>query len=145
MKTILAETTPCPSAPARPFWRSASVWLAVILVAFLFINVMRVGLSPASFAEDFGLPLMAPEATGFVWVYAIRTLFMALFGLVLLLRRDRATLALYVLVAVVVPVGDAILVTLDGAPTAIILRHILIAAFVMTTGFILYRSSQPRA
>lgn len=131
------------SSPTQPrsFWRSAGVWMAVVLVVFQLFNVVRVFINPADFAVYFGLPLSSSEAVGFVWVYAIRTLFIALFGLALLIRRDRATLTVFALTAVIAPVGDAILVAWNNAPTATLVRHVVIALFVAATWFMLWRSA----
>lgn len=140
MQSNLAQTAHPAVIQPRSFWRSAGAWMAVVLVVFQLFNVVRVFINPVDFAEYFGLPLSAPEAAGFVWVYAIRTLFIAVFGAALLWRRDQRTLALFALLALIAPIGDALLVLVNGAPTSILVRHILIAVFVAATWFMLSRS-----
>ena len=72
-------------------------------------------------------------------MYAIRALFLGLFGLALLARRDYKGLALYSLVGSVMPIGDAILVAVQGGGTAIIIRHVLTACFLVATWFFMRR------
>lgn len=120
-------------------WRSVGVWMTVILIGYILFNAVRATANPVDFAGSFGLPLGITDSSAFVLVYAIRSLFLGLFGLGLLLRRDFKGLALYALVAVVMPLGDAALVALEGAPTATVIRHLLIAAFLILTWFFLRR------
>lgn len=120
-------------------WRSVGIWLAVILIGYLFFNVLRAALSPREFAVYYGLPLSDPANDAFVYVYALRTLFLGLFGVALLVGRNFGTLALYILIATVLPIGDALLVTLKGASLDTIIRHILVVGFVLLTWFMLRR------
>jgi hypothetical protein len=125
------------SAPV--VWRSVGVWLAVILIGYLFFNVLRATLNPRDFAVYYGLPLSDPANDSFVFVYALRTLFLGLFGAALIVTRNFRTLALYILVAVVMPIGDIILVTLKGASLETVIRHVLVVGFVLLTGSLLWR------
>lgn len=136
------STSPGAAHAARPIaspWRSAGLWMSAILIGYLCFNVVRATLGPADFAATFGIPLENPGDNAFVLVYAIRTLFLALFGLALLLRRSYASLALFLLVAVVMPLGDALLVAQRGGEPAIIARHLIIAAIVLLTWFLTWR------
>jgi hypothetical protein len=128
-------------------WRSVGVWMAVFLVIYLFFNVFRAVQNPAEFAVTFGVPFTNPEGTdtAFVFVYAIRTLFLALFGLVLILSMKWEMLALYILIAAVIPLGDAAIVATHGGATSIIIRHILIAAFLLLNWFLLQRWARKAA
>jgi Domain of unknown function (DUF4267) len=120
-------------------WRSVGVWLAVILIGYLFFNVLRATLNPHDFAVYYGLPLSDPANDAFVYVYALRTLFLGLFGVALLVGRNFKTLALYILIAVVMPIGDAMLVTFKGASLDTIIRHVLVVGVVLLTWFLLRR------
>ncbi len=120
-------------------WRSVGLWMSGLLIAYLFFNVVRAVASPASFATSFGTPLDNPGDDAFVLVYAIRTLFLGLFGLALFLRRSYASLALFLLVATVMPIGDALLVWQRGGEPAIIARHIVITGIVLLTWFLTSR------
>jgi hypothetical protein len=134
--TTLAKSQPLASdSPLR----SVGIWLCIILIGYIFFNVFRAVQNPAEFAAYFGTPLTTPQDTAFVLVYAIRTLFLGIFPLALLLRRSYKTLALYVLIAAILPIGDALLTASQGAPTSIVIRHILITVFLLVTGVLTQR------
>lgn len=120
-------------------WRSVGLWMSALLIAYLFFNVLRAVANPAGFAASFGTPLDNPADDAFVLVYAIRTLFLGLFGLALFLRRGYASLALFLLVATVMPIGDALLVWQRGGEPASIARHIVITGIVLSTWFLTSR------
>jgi hypothetical protein len=127
----------------RPAWRSVGVWLVIILIAYILFNALRAVLDPVGFAAYYGLPLLAGNES-FVFVYAIRAVFLGLFGVALLARQDFRTLALYVLAAMVMPLGDAALVTFEGGSAGTVVRHILTAAFLLVTWFFVRRTAQTR-
>jgi hypothetical protein len=138
----MSATTPVSTHAAqttRSPWRSVGLWMTALLVAYLFFNVARAIANPAGFAAYFGIPLDNPGDDAFVLVYAIRTLFLGLFGLALLLRRSYASLALYLLVATVMPIGDALLVWQRGGEPSIIARHIAITGIILLTWFLTNR------
>lgn len=138
----MSVTTPAPTravqTDASP-WRSVGLWMSALLIGYLFFNVVRAVANPAGFAAAFGTPLDNPGDNAFVLVYAIRTLFLGLFGLALFLRRNYASLALFLLVATVMPIGDALLVWQRGGEPAIIARHIVITGIVLLTWFLTSR------
>lgn len=138
----MSATTPVSTRPAQSAgspWRSAGLWMSALLIAYLFFNVLRAIANPVGFAGTFGVPLDNPGDDAFVLVYAIRTLFLGLFGLALLVRRSYAALALFLLVATVMPIGDALLVWQRGGEPAIIARHIVITGIVLLTWFLTSR------
>ena len=113
--------------------------MIVILIGYILFNAVRAVTGPSAFAIYYGLPLANPDNNAFVFVYAIRALFLGLFGLALLARRDYKGLALYSLVGSVMPIGDAILVAAQVGGTAIIIRHLLTACFLVATWFFMRR------
>jgi hypothetical protein len=125
--------------PARSPWRSVGLWLSALLVGYMLVNAVRAIVSPISFASSFGIPLNNPSDDAFVLVYATRALFLGLFGLALFLRRSYASLALFALVATVMPIGDALLVALRGGELAIVVRHSLTAGVVLLAWFLTQR------
>lgn len=137
----MSTTTPISSAAPSSLspWRSVGLWMSALLVAYLLWNAVRATLSPTDFAATFGIPLENPGDDAFVLVYAIRTLFLGLFGLALFLRRSYAILALFLLIATVIPIGDALLVWQRGGEAAIITRHIVITGVVLLTWFLTSR------
>lgn len=138
----MSATTPVSAHPAQSAaspWRSVGLWMSALLIAYLFFNVLRATAYPAAFAVSFGVPLENPGDDAFVLVYAIRTLFLGLFGLALLVRRSYAALALFLLVATVMPIGDALLVWQRGGEPATIARHVAITGIVLLTWFLTSR------
>ena len=127
------------AAQTTPAIQSIGVWMAGILIAYILFNVVRSTLNPTAFAESFGIPLTDPNNTAFVFVYGIRSLFLGVFGLALLLSRNYQGLALFALVATVMPVLDAVLVAQQGGPTTTVLRHVATAGFLLLTWFFLNR------
>ena len=119
------------------YWRSPGVWMAALAAALMFVNAGRAMADPAGFAAYLGLPLAGDP--GFVHVYAVRALFLGLLATALVLRRQRDALALFAAIAVVMPVGDAILTGLAGAPPATVGRHAAIAVFLAVTALVLRR------
>ena len=127
---------------ARPsIWRHAGAWMALPLAGFQLLNVARGFADPVGFAGYFGLAGSAGPGLGFVQVYALRALFLGLFPLLLLWRRDLRTLSWLALVAVVMPLGDAALVAAAQGPGATVARHLVIAAYLVLTGAMLRRAA----
>ena len=140
MSKSIPVTSPVVGASAQSSpSRSVGIWMVGFLVAYMLFNTVRAMLSPVDFAANYGVPLASAGNDGFVLVYAIRALFLGLFGLALLLRRNYGALALYALVAAVMPVGDALLVASKAGPTATVIRHALTAGFLVLTWFMLRR------
>jgi hypothetical protein len=124
----------------RSPWRSLGIWMVVILIVYILFSAFRSLQNPVEFAAGFGLPPANPNNNGFVYVYSIRAIFLGLLGLVLLVRRNYSALALFVLVATVMPIGDAVLVALNGGGTVI--QHVLTAGFLLLTWFFMRRWSR---
>lgn len=126
------------SAVNRPSpWRSLGIWMVVILIVYIFYSALRSFLNPVEFATGFGLPPASPNDNGFVYVYSIRAIFLGLLGLILLVRTNYSALTLFVLVATVMPVGDAVLVALNGGSAVI--QHVLTASVLLLTWFFMRR------
>ncbi|MFZ4814882.1 MAG: DUF4267 domain-containing protein [Phototrophicaceae bacterium] len=136
MTSLPAVTSNLPSLANR-----VGFWMCAFLVAYLFFNVARSLMNPVGFAVYYGIPLTDPNNTPFVYVYALRTLFIALFALVLVIRQDYTLLTWLVFIGAVLPIGDAVLVGLQGGATSIVIRHSLIAVFLLVTAFLLRRPS----
>jgi hypothetical protein len=137
--TTTAPSTSSTSSAASSAWRSPGLWLCALLIGYMLFNATRAVLSPAAFAAAFGVPLGNPADDTFVLVYAVRALFLGVFGLALLVRRNYAGLALFVLVATLMPIGDALIVAQSGAGLAAVARHIVIAGVVLLTWYLTQR------
>ena len=105
---------------------------------YMLVNTVRAFADPAGFAAYMGLPLTDPANHAFVQVYALRALFLGLCALALLFRRDTRALAVFALVAIVMPVGDALLTASYGAPITTIARHAATAIVLAVTAFLLF-------
>jgi hypothetical protein len=130
------------TAPSRSLPRTIGYSLAGIAAVYLLVNVVRAVADPAGFAEYFGRPLADPTDVGFVYVYAIRSVFIAFVALLLLWRRATALLAGFAFLAVVMPIADAWLVAGAGAGAGLISRHLAIAVLLTVTGLLLASASR---
>jgi hypothetical protein len=135
---VSAEQT----AHSRALWQRPGLWLMVLLIGYVFWNVVRASRDPAAFAEYYGLPAVASGQEAFVYVYALRTLFIGLFALALLLRRNYGSLALFTLLGTLLPLGDALLVAQYGSGLNVVLRHLLVAVFLLVTAFFVQRMAK---
>jgi hypothetical protein len=120
-------------------WVSFGAWAVLALAGYLAFSATVAVVDPVYFATRLGLPLASAADSGFVLVYASRTAFLVLFALVMLVRREIETLAVFALIAVIVPLGDAIVTAKSGAPVAIVARHLGAAVFLAVTAFLLRR------
>ncbi len=116
--------------------------MATLLALFITVSALRATFAPAAFAAAFGLPLHDLADSGFLGVYAIRSLFICAFTLVLVAKRDLRTLSLFALLACSMPVADALWVLrLTGEPTGMI-RHAVIGVYLLATALVLRRAAR---
>ncbi len=118
-------------------WTKPSTWLVLLLGFYMLFNTARAFADPAAFAAYMGLPLSDPANGAFVQVYALRAAFLGVFALALLWRCDTRALALFATVAILMPVGDAILTATHGASLAIVARHAATAILLALTATLL--------
>jgi len=119
--------------------QSVGFWMTAAGAAFLLVTAARAVRAPAAFPTYFGLPLANPGDIGFVRVYASRSIFIGLLAVALLVRRDLPVLTVFTLLAVPMPITDAIMVRRAGAGRATVLRHSAVAVFLLATSFLLWR------
>jgi hypothetical protein len=120
-------------------WRSVGVWMSILIAALMALNSWRAYSDPAAFAAYFGVEGAADGSAAFVYVYASRALFLGLVTAVLIARQQFRALAWFALVAILMPVADAIQVAQSGGPPAIIARHIATAVYLGVTAYFLHR------
>jgi hypothetical protein len=120
-------------------WRSVGVWMGALIAVLMLVNAVRALADPIGFATYLGLPLIDGRDVGFVHVYALRALFLALFAAVLIARQDWVTFKYYALVAMVMPIGDAILTSTAGASLTTVARHVAITVYLAATAYMLHR------
>ena len=134
-----------PAKWRRTPWSSLGAWLILGVAAIMALNTARAFLDPAAFAAYMGLPLRDGASDGFVLIYGLRAAFLGLIAVVLLWRGEMTALAAFAAVAVVMPIGDAILTAGSHAPTALVARHGASAVYLAVAAFLLHRWSQKNA
>jgi hypothetical protein len=125
--------------------RTIGIALSVIIALYILFNVARATLDPAGFAAAFGAPLADPRDAGFVFVYAVRSLFLSAIVLVLLAMRQIRAVALFALTAVLMPLGDAAIAASAGASTLRIAIHLGIGGLLLVTGLLLLQPARSGA
>jgi hypothetical protein len=126
-------------------WRSVALWLAIVIAVMMAFNAWQAFTDPAAFVARFGLSGAADANAGFVLVYASRALFLALVTAALLIRRQFEALGWFALVAVVMPVADALQVSAADGPQGVVSRHVVIAAYLLMTGWLLLRLARQKS
>jgi hypothetical protein len=124
---------------AKKFTASTGFWMALLMILSQLVNAVRAFADPVSFAAYMGLPLIHTVDVGFVEVYGLRALFLAVFASVLIYTKQIRALSLLALFAVIMPIGDVILASHAGASTSIIVRHMVIGLFLLLAGYFLNR------
>ena len=122
-----------PQEPPRARNRPVGFWLVLVMAALQAFYAARAFADPSAFAAYRGEPLAAMGDAGWVYIYATRTLFIALFLGVLLWRRDFGALKWAALLGLVMPAGDGFLALSSGAPNAIVARHGATAVYLVVT------------
>ncbi len=128
-------------------WRRTGFWMSVPLALFQGLSAVSAFRNPDAFAAKFGAPLADAGDAAWVHVYGLRTAFIALLGTGLLLRRDLNGLKWALVVAPVMPLGDAYVASQAGAPLQVCVQHMVVALYVMLAAATLWfgtRGQQPR-
>lgn len=120
-------------------YSSTGFWLAVLMAVSQSVNAVRALTDPVGFAIYMGLPLIESADVGFVHVYGLRALFIAVLVCVFLLLRDLRALQWTAIAALVMPLGDVWLTIQANAAPSIIVRHAVIAAVVAATAVLIFR------
>jgi len=117
--------------PDRGAWRSIGFWLALALALSQLSNAVRVALGVQEYSAYMGLPLVSGEDSSWVYVYALRALFMGVFAGYLLIKRHYQVMSAMALFAIVMPAGDFYLVWQADGSAGTLFRHALIAAVLV--------------
>lgn len=127
---------------AAPWWKTIGFWCAMAMAVSQAVSAARAFADPVAFASYMGLPIAPGEAAGFVTVYALRTTLIAALVLFLALTGRLRELGVMAVIAILLPVGDAMLVASAGAPPSTVYRHAGIAVFLTFTAIMLLRDSR---
>jgi hypothetical protein len=117
----------------RPVLRTIGFWLAVPLALLQAVNAIRAVADPIAFSAYMGAPLVNSDAAAWVYVYALRTGFIALLATFFLVRRDVPALKWTAIAALVMPLGNAWIAHHAGAALSIVARHLVIEAYLIVT------------
>ena len=118
-------------------YKHTGTWLGLVTVLFITFNAWRAFSNPVGFAAYYGTALSASGEVSFVYVYGIRALALGVLGGWLLLTRRLDALAILAFSAVVMALGDAVLTHQSGAAVGTVIRHLVVAGFLATTGVLL--------
>ena len=99
-------------------FRTAGFWMALIMGLSQTVSAVRAFSDPSGFADYMGLALFGSGDTGFIYVYGLRTAFIAILVFLLAALKRLDALSWMALVAILMPVGDAIFAAGAGAPSA---------------------------
>jgi hypothetical protein len=124
---------------SRSIWRSAGVWLALLMGLLQAVYSLLAFTDPGAFAAYRGTPLAAEADAGWVHAYASRTLFVALIVGMLLARRDVTALTWVALLGLVMPASDAAISYTAGASASVVGRHVATMVFLFITSIALRR------
>jgi Domain of unknown function (DUF4267) len=127
-------------APDR--WTRAGRVMATLLALFITTSALRATFAPEAFSAAFGLPLRDLADTGFLGVYAIRSLFLCAFTVVLVVRRDLKTLSLFATLACALPIADAVWVFAKTGVATAMIRHGIIGLYLLATALVLHRAAR---
>ena len=86
------------------FWCALVAPVGIIVIGINFI------LNPVGASTAFGIPIHDPAAFPFMWVKGIRDIFSGLVILSFLWRGDRGTTAILSALAILIPVGDGLVI-----------------------------------
>ena len=86
------------------FWFTLLVPVAIIGIGINFI------LNPVGASTGFGIPIHDPAAFPFMWIKGIRDIFSGLVVLPFLWRGDRRTTAILFAIAILIPIGDGLVI-----------------------------------
>jgi hypothetical protein len=117
-------------------WRTVGFGLSVILILYILYNTSLALVNPAAFARGFGLASAADNP--YLAVYAIRALFLGVYGAVLVVRRDFRALMLFLLLAVVMPLGDAALLIAKDASLVSVIKALVTAIILFGVAWLLW-------
>ena len=114
------------------FWCTLVIPVAIIGIGSNFI------LNPVGASTGYGIPIHDPAAFPFMWIKGIRDIFSGLVVLTFLWKGDRRTTAILYALAVLIPIGDGLVILnhLGFAPPIYIhwgtaLYMAIVAAFLL--------------
>jgi len=122
--------------------KTIGFWCAMIMALAQATSALRAFADPEAFSIYMGLPVSGPNELAFVMVYALRTTLIAGLTFYLAITGRLRALAVIALIALALPIGDALLSAQANADPSIVTRHTIIAGFLAFTAIMLFRDSR---
>ncbi len=86
------------------FWFTLVIPVAIILLGVNFL------FNPVGASTGFGIPIHDPAAFPYMWTKGIRDIFSGFAVLAFLLRGDRRSTAIVFAIAILIPIGDGLII-----------------------------------
>jgi Domain of unknown function (DUF4267) len=119
------------------FWCTFVVPAAIIALGINFI------LNPIGASAAYGIPIHDPAAFPFMWIKGIRDIFSGLAILLFLLRGDRRTVAIFFTLAIIIPIGDGLVIVRQLGFASPIFIHWGTALYMTIIATLLFRTKSP--
>jgi hypothetical protein len=118
------------------FWFTLLIPVAIILLGINFL------LNPVGASTGFGIPVHDPAAFPYMWTKGIRDIFSGLAVLAFVLRGDRRSTAIVFAIAILIPIGDGLIIIrhLGLAPPLVI--HWGTALYMAIVAVFLFRGKK---
>ena len=117
---------------------SLLLWCTFVIPAAIIGIGINFILNPVGASTAYGIPMHDPAAFPFMWIKGIRDIFSGLVVLTFLWRGDRRTTAILFALAILIPIGDGLVILshLGFAPSVYIhwgtaLYMAIVAAFLL--------------
>jgi len=117
---------------------SLLLWCTFVIPAAIIGIGINFILNPVGASTAYGIPMHDPAAFPFMWIKGIRDIFSGLLVLTFLWRGDRRTTAILFALAILIPIGDGLVILshLGFAPPIYIhwgtaLYMMIVAAFLL--------------
>ena len=128
-----------PNKVSDRYWRSPSIWLAVLASIAILLLGIRAFIDPVAGSLGFGLPMSSSNETTFVQIYGARNAMLGALALTFVLARMLRPAALIYLFALALPLLDVwVMISRKGVGPEIV-RHAVIFAGIAVVAFLLWR------
>jgi hypothetical protein len=134
MNTTASFASPALRRNSPLFWFTLLIPVAIIGIGINFI------LNPVGASTAYGIPIHDPAAFPFMWVKGIRDIFSGLVVLTFLFRGERRTTAILFSLAILIPVGDGLVILSHAGFAPPIFIHWGTALYMMIVAVFLLRS-----
>ncbi len=118
------------------FWFTIVIPVAIILLGINFL------FNPVGASTGFGIPIHDPAAFPYMWTKGIRDIFSGLAVLAFLLRGDRRSTAIVFAIAILIPIGDGLVIISHLGIAPPLLIHWGTALYMAIVAVFLFRGKK---